>query len=387
MKLRAFQEGIAALILFCQIARATTLTSVPLPSAEGTIVGAAFSPDSKRVAIIRDATETHASEARHIIEIADLGTGREVVRADVLVGESLYLTTVPHFAQFSPDGRYLLLATSGSDALFVLDAASLQLVKRIELNPEMAGRKSLSGRPPLSKRVTNLAVASNAEVFAVLTDDLQTGTNEVFIGSFPSAEIVKNWSIGEGRSQSELGQTSLSLSADGLRIAVSIMPLNKPPKNFNNLRLYRSDTGELISAIRTDVPIGPIALLPEDNVLVSRIDAPSVFSKTTCSEKWSFATRSVTARFCDHGRHIIDLGASTASGLIAGFACQIHRDIEGNVFSIPGRVDLWDSKSGALVAYSDEFPKGISVYQDFQFSADGSWLLAGQMVFRVLGTR
>lgn len=121
-------------------------------------------------------------------------------------------------------------------------------------------------------------------------------------------------------------------------------------------------------------------------MLASRIDAPSVFSKTTCSEKWSFATRSVTARFCDQGRHIIDLGASAASGLIAGFACQIHRDVEGNVFSIPGRVDLWDSKSGALVAYSEEFPKGISVYQDFQFSADGSWLLAGQMVFRVVGS-
>lgn len=234
MKLGAFQEGIAALILVCQIARATTLTSVPLPSAEGTIVGAAFSPDSKRVAIIRDATEAHASEARHTIEIADLGTGREVVRADVLVGESLYLTTVPHFAQFSPDGRYLLLATRGSDALLVLDAVSLQLVKRIELNPEMAGRKSLSGRPPLSKIVTNLAVASNAEVFAVLTDDVQTGTNEVFIGSFPTGEVVKNWGIGEGRSRSELGQTSLSLSADGLRVAVSIMPpkKDKPPQKL-----------------------------------------------------------------------------------------------------------------------------------------------------------
>lgn len=393
MKLRPFLGGVTALVLVCQMGRATTLTPVALPSTEGTVVGTTFSPDSKRIAIIRNATEPHASEARHLIELADLETGREIARADVLDGESLYLTTVPHLVHYSPDGRYLLLATSGSDVLFMLDATNLQVVKRIDLHPEIAGRKSLSGRPPPSKRVVNLAVASNAEVFAVLTNDLQMGTNELFIGSFPSGEIVKSWSVGEGRSQSELGQISVSLSADGQRIAVSIMPLKKNtlPKNFNNLRLYKSDTGELISAIRTNVPIGPIALLSEDTVLASRIDAPSIFRKTTCSEEWSFATRSVMARFCDQGRHIINLGASTNTGLVAGFACQIHRDLEGNVFSIPGRVDVWDSKSGALITYSDEFRNGISIYQNLQFSADGSLLLAGHMVFRLVspgnGTR
>lgn len=98
----------------------------------------------------------------------------------------------------------------------------------------------------------SLAVAWKAGIFGVVTHDELQG-NEVFVGSFASGQIIKSWSLGRGRTATQLGQTSLSLSDDGARIAVSVLPDgNSIPKGFNNLRLYNSGNGEMVKSIRTD---------------------------------------------------------------------------------------------------------------------------------------
>src|SRR5438874_8466500 len=108
-------------------------------------------------------------------------------------------------------GRYLLLTTKGSDVLMILEGASLRVVKQIALHPEAHSRVPLGGQDHRYFRgVVSLAVASKADIFAVLTHDELQG-NEVFVGSFSSGQIVKNWSLGQGRAATQLGQISISL--------------------------------------------------------------------------------------------------------------------------------------------------------------------------------
>jgi hypothetical protein len=381
---RTFLRSSLAFVFAIQLAHgADMLKAVVLPSAEGTIVGTGFSPDSTRIAIVRYVIGRDASNARHTIQIVDLKGGREISQADLPDEESSYTAASPHFIMYSFDGRYLLLATTGSDVLLILDAIKLQVLTRIVLYPERHNRRRLSGEGNRNfQGAVRVAVASNAELFGVLTHDGQAGVNEIFIGSFSSRQIIRSWILGDGRARTELGQTSLSLSKDGSRTAVSVVPPDGDhlPKDFNDLRLYKSDSGELIEAVRTDGLVGQMALMPDDGVIASRIDTPSLFSKKLCIEKWNLSTKALTTKFCDAGRHVLFLGTSSAAGLVAGFACKIHKNIEGNVYSLPGRIDVWDMKSGALIAFSEEFPKAFS---DIQISPNGSWLSANQMLWQI----
>jgi hypothetical protein len=381
---RVLLQGALALVLACQVAYgAVMLKAVTLPSAEGTIVGTGFSPDSSRIAIARYIFDRDTSVARYTIQIVDLKSGHEVSQAGLPNEDSSYTAASPHFIMYSSDGRYLLLATTGSDVLLILDAIKLQVLTRIVLYPETHDRRRLSGEGNRNfQGAVRVAVASNAELFAVLTRNQQADVNEIFIGSFSSRQIIRNWILGYGRDQTELGQTSLSLSEDGSRTAVSAVPPNGHhlPKDFNNLRVYKSESGELIEAVRTDGLVGQMALILDDGVIMSRIDTPGLFSKALCIEKWNLSTKALTTDFCDPGRHVLFLGTSSAAGRVAGFACKIHKNIEGNVYSLPGRIDVWDMKSGALIAFSEEFPNAFS---DIQISPNGSWLSANQMLWQI----
>jgi hypothetical protein len=342
-----------------------------------------FSPDSNRIAIVRDIFDRDTSTPRHTIQIVDLKSGHEVSRADLPNEDSSYTAASRHFVMYSSDGRDLLLATTGSDVLLILDSIKLQVLMRIFLYPETHSRRRLSGEGnPNFQGAVRVVVASNTQLFGVLTHDGQAQVNQIFIGSFSSGQIIRNWVLGDGRFQSELGQTSLSLSGDGSHTIASVVPRNRDrlPKDFDNIRLYDSDSGQLLKAIRTDNLLGPIALMPDDNVIASRIDTPGVFARKACIEEWNLSTKALTTKFCDPGRHVIVLGTSSTANLVAGLACQIRRDMEGNVYSIPGRIDVWDTKSGALIAFSDEFPKGFS---EIQISPNGSWLSANGTLFQI----
>jgi hypothetical protein len=131
--------------------------------------------------------------------------------------------------------------------------------------------------------VVSLAASSRGDVFGVLTHDELQG-NEAFVGSFSSGQVIKGWSLGKGRTATQLGQTSLSLSEDGSRTAVSVLPdENSLPKGFHNLRLYNSSSGDMVKSIRTDGLVGQIMLLLGENILASRIDTPGLFSKRRAS--------------------------------------------------------------------------------------------------------
>lgn len=255
-------------ILACLFAVGTASTanvmkSVALPSAEGKLVGAAFSPDSSRLAAIRKLAESGASGKRHVLQIVDLKSGQVVAHADVLDAEPADLETSAHLIEYSPDGRYLLLATKGSDVLSIIDAATLQTLRSIVLHPQADARMSLGQGHRYFRGVVSLAGSANGDVFGVLTHDELQG-NEVFVGSFSSGKIIKGWSLGKGRTATQLGQTSVSLNEDGSRIAVSVLPDgNSLPKGFNNLRLYNSSNGVVMKSIRTDGLVGPSRAPPQ----------------------------------------------------------------------------------------------------------------------------
>jgi hypothetical protein len=65
---------------------------------------------------------------------------------------------------------------------------------------------------------------------------------------------------------------------------------------------------------------------------------------------------------------------------VVGFASQIHKSIEGQVRAASGRVDVWDMRSGNLVASSDEIPHFVS---SVQISANGEWVLAEQVLLHL----
>jgi hypothetical protein len=354
---------------------------VVLSSVEGKLVGAAFSPDSSRLAVIGNVAGPGTSGQRHVLQIVELKSGQEVAHADVLDTESAGLATSTHFIEYSPDGRYLLLATKGSDVLSIIDVTTLRTLKRIALHPAEGSRMSLGQGHPHFRGVVSLAGSARGDVFGVLAHDELQG-NEVFVGSFSSGQIIKGWSLGKGRTATQLGQTSLSLSEDGSRMAVTVLPDgNSLPKGFNNLHLYNSSSGDMVKSIRTDGLMGQIMLLPGENTLASRIDTPGLFSKKACIERWNLDRGSLGSQFCDPGRNVsVALAASLAAGRVVGFASQIHKSIEGQVYAVSGRVDVWDMKSGNIVASSDEIARLVS---HLQISPNGEWVMADQTLFQL----
>jgi hypothetical protein len=377
--------GILICLLTVRMASAASVIKhVALPSAEGSVVGAAFSPDSSRLAIMRNVVVPGVSSPRHVMQIVELRSGREVAHADILSTEPADLATYAHLITYSPDGRYLLLATKGSDVLLVINAITLQTLKRIALHPEADSRMSLGQGHRYFRGVVSLAGSSKGDLFGVLTHDELQG-NEAFVGSFSSGQIIKGWSLGKGRAATQLGQVSLSLSDDGSRTAVSVLPdENSLPKSFNNLRVYNSGSGEMIKSIRTDGLVGQIMLLPGENILASRIDTPGLFSKKTCIEKWNLRAGTLDSQFCDRGRTVsVALAASVAAGRVVGFASQIHKSMEGQVYAAPGRVDVWDINSGNLIASSTDIPRLVS---SLQVSSNGEWVIADQMLLQLSTT-
>jgi WD40 repeat protein len=380
--LGAVRTGFFACLFALQTASAANVMKpVALPSVVGKLVGAAFSPDSSRLAVIENVAGPGTSGQRHVLQIVELKSGQEVAYADVLDTESAGLATSTQFIAYSPDGHYLLLAAKGSDVLSIIDANTLRTLKRIALHPEEDSRIALGQGHRYFRGVISLAGAANGDVFAVLTHDELLG-NEVFVGSFSSGQIIKIWSLGEGRTATQLGQASLSLSEDGSRTAITVLPDgNSLPKGFKNLRLYSSSSGDMVKSIRTDGLIGQIMLLPGENVLASRIDTPGLFSKKACIERWNLDSGSLGSQFCDQDRNVsVALGASVAAGRVVGFASQIRKSIEGQVYAVSGRVDVWDMKSGNIVASSDEIPRLVSY---LQISANGEWVIGDQMLFRL----
>jgi hypothetical protein len=360
---------------------ATVMKSVSLPISEGPIVGAAFSPDSHHLALLSNVRVPGGSSPRHLMQIIELGSGQVVAHADVLNGEPPDLAANAHLIVYSPDGRYLLLATRGSDMLAIIDATALQGWKRLALHPEADSRIPLGRGHRYFRGVVSLASSAKTDLFGVLTHDELQG-NEVFLGSFSSGKTSKSWSVGRGRATTQLGQISLSISDDGSRTAVSMLPDgNSLLKGFDNLRIYDSVSGGMVKSIRTNGFIGQIALLPGENLLASRIDTPGRFSKKACIEKWGLDTGRLDGQFCDQHRNVNSaLSASVVTGRIAGFASQLHQSIEGQVYAASGRVDVWDMKSGNLLASSDEISRFVS---STQVSANGEWVLADQTLLHL----
>jgi WD40 repeat protein len=376
---------IVALAFALQLAHAAeVLKRAALPDAEGAVVGASFSPDGDRLAILRHVVSTGVTVNRYTLQTVDLRNGQELFHRDVLEGEPPEQASASHFLRYSSDGHHLLLATRGSDVLMLFDANKLQSITRIVLHPEVESRKSLSRHGNRYFRgVVSLAVASKAGIFAVLTHD-ELNENEVFIGSFSSGQIFNSWRLGQGRTSTQLGHSTVSLSADGSRVAVSVLPEgNRLPRDFRNVRLYSTTTGEVVNAMRMNGLTGEIVLLPEDKILAARIDTPGFFSKKACIETWSFNTGKLLGSYCDEGRNVgVALGVSLTpetSALVVGFASTLRKDLEGQVYRVSGRVDVWD-ESGKLIAYSEEIPRLVS---SVQISPDGCWLLVDEMLFHI----
>lgn len=357
---------------------AATLKSVPLPGTGGAVGATAFSPDSRRLAIFRHFSRNNSAGERDMIQVVDVSDNK-VVSETTLPRELSDTAPSTRFMLFSFDSRYLLVATSGRDTLLVLDAVNLQVSKQIVLHPDNQHRRSLSQSGNRYFRgIVSVAVASNVDVFGVLTHDEQ-GINEIFVGSLSSGQVNTSWGLGHGPTYGALGRTSLSFSHNGTRVAVSLLPDGyRFSKEFSNVRVYNVEGRELI-AFRTDALVGQIEFLSDDGMLTSRIDTPGLFSKKMCLEKWNVATKLASTRFCDAGRHIISLGVSNNQRFVAGSACEMRKDLEGHVYSIRGRIDIWDAESGNLVAYSDDVqslgPANI------QISPDNAWLLADDLLF------
>ncbi len=137
-----------------------------------------------------------------------------------------------------------------------------------------------------------------------------------------------------------------------------------------------------MKSIRTNGLDGQVILLPGDNICLARIDAPHVFAKKSCVETWSLVSGTREGQFCDPGRNAsVALAASAGSGRVVGFAFQIHKDLEGHAYPGRGRVDVWDMRSGALIAPSAETADFVTY---LQISASGEWVMAGQRLCQII---
>jgi hypothetical protein len=58
----------------------------------------------------------------------------------------------------------------------------------------------------------------------------------------------------------------------------------------------------------------------------------------------------------------------------------MHKSIEGQVNAASERVDVWNMKSGNLIASSEEIPR---LALNLQISANGEWVIADQVLLQV----
>lgn len=356
---------------------AAVLRPVDLPPRAGKVVGAAFSPDSRHLVIIRDQS---IAESHHTLEIIGLASGDEQ-HADVLKDERLAISGSRHFIDYSPDGRYLVLATVGSDVLSIIDTASLRCLHEVSLHPVPDSRVSLSQGHRHFRGVISVTASSSANVFGVLSHDDELG-NEIFICSFPSGQVVKTWEVGDFRVAGPLGFVSVALSADGSQLAVPIAPgENKALKVLNGVRIYDTGNGRSVRSFKTSDPVGRLALTSANTLFTTRLTVPGVFSRKACIERWDLKTVDVDGQFCDKGHNVfLPIAAAPGPGLLAGFASSVHRDMEGDVYSGSGWIDVWDIRSNALLASSTEIHPFVSF---IRISANGEWVIADQNLFHL----
>lgn len=378
--LRAVLFAVSVCLLATHLALAsTTLDPVAISPADGRVVAAAFSPDSRHLAVVRSVNLPAASTRRLTLQLMDLRSGMEVSSAEVPHGEAAELSFGQHFISYSSDGQHLLIATEGSDNLSVIDANTLATVKQFALHAATDSH-SIGGHNGF-KGVVSLSIAANSDVFGVMRHD-ESGEDEVFIGTFSSGAIVKSWSLGRLRAATQLGETALSLSRDGSLVAVSVLSDQGGfPKTFHNLRLYNATSGEVVKSIRTKGLVGQIALMPDESILAARIDVPGLFSKHTCIERWKLDDGSLTDKFCDSGRNVTTvLDASHGANLVVGYAGQIKNDAEGQYFAGRGRVGIWNLQTREQVASLGTFRHYVSV----KVSPNGRWILAGPLLLEVI---
>lgn len=355
----------------------TTLDPVAISPAVGRVIAAAFSPDSRHLAVVRSVGIPASSGHRLSLQLMDLRSGKEISSAEIPHGEAAELAFEQHFLSYSSDGLHLLFATEGSDVLSVIDANTLATLKQFALHfatdPRLvAGHRAFRG-------VVSVSVAANSDVFGVMRHD-ETGEDEVILGTFSSGTIVKGWKLGHVRAATQLGETALSLSGDGSRVAVSVLSDEGGfPKTFRNLRLYNAKSGEMVKSIRTKGLVGQIALMPDESILAARIDVPGYFSKHTCIERWNLAGELID-KFCDSGRNVTTvLDASLGANRVVGYAGQIRNGAEGQYFAGRGRVGIWDLQTGKQVASQGTFRHYVSV----KVSPNGRWILAGPILLQV----
>lgn len=380
--LRAFLLiSIVGCISSMLLANAGEIKSVPLPPDEGAVViGAAFSPDSSQLALIRKAISPDKSSQHHILQIMELRSRQELSHVGIFKGDPESPASNTDLVTYSADGQYLLVATKGSDVLLILDASTLREIKRFDLRPEAKSRNSL-GKHLYFSGVIDIAAAAKADIFCVLTHDELKG-NEVIVGSFLSGRIMNQWSLGRGRAATPLGEIAISVSENGSRIAVSLLPVqNSLPKNFDNIRIYDSGTGRIVKSIQTASFIGKISFISNEALLMSRIDTPGLFSKKVCLEKWLLNTGKLGGLFCDDRRNVnLTHAVSLTANRVVGFASQIHRSIEGQVYAGSGKVDVWDMKSGDMIASSSDMPYLVSY---IKVSSNGEWIMANQTLLHI----
>ncbi len=128
-----------------------------------------------------------------------------------------------------------------------------------------------------------------------------------------------------------------------------------------------------------------MAVLPNGDFIAARIDPPRAFSHAECLEEWRPDTASLRRRYCDGQRNVIgQLSVSETAGRVIGLASQIRKTSEGGVDQLASRIDLWDLKSGILLALSSELGRFIS---GLEISPNGEWILSDGMLLQVCAER
>ena len=103
-----------------------------------------------------------------------------------------------------------------------------------------------------------------------------------------------------------------------------------------------------------------------------------MFGKKACLEIWSFATGKLTQTYCDANLNVeVTFATAKTNSIVVGFAAQVHKDFEGHIEKVNGRIIVWNAP-GNIVSESQEFP---NLVRDIVVSPDSNWIFAAQTLF------
>lgn len=283
---------------------------------------------------------------------------------------------VEGFIRYSPDARLLLdYDGAGLVHLFELASNQPQELRTIDLG--------LTEDRPNFQPVDMEWSPDSGRIAVILSF-------KIFHGGFVRVYDVSIAKLQWERSIDFVEMGGEAWSPDGRRLAITLLSgapnTAYPERSLTNLLVLDADSGEKIQAIATGDRAGPVCFAPGNAVLTAPLYSEPHsrgLRRPEAVSEWDATTGKLIRRIASPGRDIHDdLALSRDGAVLLGYVGKeksgfVLRDVEVENRVLDRRFQLFDYKSGKVIATSPDLERGGCAYHmpAFRLSPRGDRVL------------